>query len=934
MKKFNLVLFSVFFLLLMAFVAKEPMKRFEYMASYKKSKKMPLESKIQGRAEERANQLRNVVTGKVEEQDYYKALAEIEALSGSRLSSRGDDLKWENQGPNQVGGRTRGFIFDKTKEGRVYCGGVSGGIFVSDNLGHNWKPVKEMADVFKIMAIACMTQSKDGDIYAGTGEYWGNTPRGEFGSMSYGNGIYKKSAGSDDWLLLSSTIKGDLTTVNQSLDFRQVIDIACHPSDNDVIFAATSNGMQVSKDGGNTWVKLTSVPAVAIAQIKFASDGTIYAGWAGKVWKSINSGESFSDMIGSKSAFTAELANAQTRQHMRIAVSSSDPLKVYACGITGNGGGDLKYVIRSVDGGVSWELIGKSDPSFSPLCSSGGGCQGFYDLCLAVHPRDDDKIFLGGSVKAYSWSKTLGWVQASNWTNPATLGLNLVHADKHEFAFHPTRPDTMVICTDGGPYITYNSLSSFPNATWKPILTGLNITQFYDLAVNKYGELVGGTQDNGTQFITLTNRNNEALEISGGDGFDCAISAANNYQVAYTSVYNGSVSRTTDLTTTRKALAAGCVEEGGNFSNTGFHTRIGLLERVKVENGSFDEVEKSFLFVFNGDYNRQVPFPSNYAISMNAHITSQPTAFTNWEPAGLGLVYGIHSTKDLGTVYMCGMNGVKKNTTLNSFDSFEVDKLVTTNQPCLKRPNLVWTTMTGLTPGYIGGVYVHPTDGNYVVATQLGFGGTAKVFLSTNGTSFTAKQGNLPIMPVYTSAIDPDDKEHVVIGTEFGIWETFNISATAPDWKEANKEIGRVPVFKLRVNYINKEECTMLYAGTHGRGFWRTRFPDKSGAPHNCTYEKKVRSGLDYINNIRIKFDIYPNPTSDKINVSFESKIGANYTLAVYDMAGRTVKRIAYKAISGDNLINSDISGLQNGKYIVRLEDGENIVGGRIVVKN
>ena len=917
MKKFNLVLFSFFFLLLLAFVAKEPMKRFEYMASYKKSKKMPLEGRIQGRAEERANQLRNVVTGKVDENDWYKALAKIEELSSSRLSSRGGELEWENQGPNQVGGRVRGFIFDKTQEGRVYCGGVSGGMFVSDNLGHNWKPVKEMADVFRVMSIGSMTQSKDGDIYVGTGEYWGNTPSGSFGSQFYGNGIYKKKAGEDDFVLLTNTTKGNLTTVNENQDFRQIIDISCNPLDNDIVFAGTSNGMQVSKDGGATWTKSTAVPNTPVAQVKFSTDGTvIYAAWSGKVYKSTNGGTSFVDLIGSKTEWTAN-----GNQHVRIAVSTLDANKIYACGITGSNGGDLKYVIRSDDGGVNWELIGKSDPSFSPLCST-KGCQGFYDLCLAVHPRDDDKIYLGGSIKAYSWSRNLGWVQASNWNSPATLGLNLVHADNHEFAFHPTHPDTMVICTDGGPYITYNSLSSFPNSTWKPIFTGLNITQFYDLAVNKYGELIGGTQDNGTQFITLTNKNNIALEISGGDGFDCAISAANNYQVAYTSVYEGSVSRTTDLTTTKKALAAGCVEEGGNFSGVGFHTRLGLVEKVKIQDGVFDEVEKSFLFVFNSS--------GSYTISRNAHIPSQPTAFTNWENAGVGNILGIHATKDISTVYICGASGVRKNTTLKDIDTLLDDPAVS-KKPCLRRPNLVWTTLTGI-GGSIGGVFVHPTDGNYVVATQIGFGGTNKVYLSTNGSSFAGKQGNLPVMPVYTCVIDSGDKEHVVVGTEFGIWETFNISAPAPDWKEANKEIGRVPVFKLRVNYLNKEGCTMLYAGTHGRGFWRVPFPKKDSTI--CDYKKKVRSGLDYINNISIKFDIYPNPTTDKINISFESKQGADYVIAVYDIAGRAVKRISYKAISGDNIINTDLGGLQDGKYIVRVEDGNNIVGGKIIVKN
>ncbi|MBL7789664.1 MAG: T9SS type A sorting domain-containing protein [Chitinophagales bacterium] len=917
MKKFNLVLFSFCFIALLGFIASRPMKGFEYMASYKKSKKMPLESRIEGRAVERANQLRNVVTGIVDENDWYKALAEIEELSNNRLSARGEELEWEDQGPSQVGGRTRGFVFDKTKEGRVYCGGVSGGMFVSENLGHNWKPVKNMTDVFKVMPIGCMTQSKDGDIYAGTGEFWGNNPAGSFGSQFNGNGIYKKKFDEEEFVHLTSTINGSLTNP-QPAQFKQVLDISCNPLDNDIVFAATDNGMQVSKDAGATWTKSTAVPNVVIAQVEFSHDGSvIYAAWGGKVYKSTNGGTSFVDLIGTRTQFTAEVAYG--KQHIRIAVSSTDPNKIYACGINSSRGGDLKYVILSEDGGTSWELIGKSDASFSPLCST-LGCQGFYDLCLAVHPRDDNKIFLGGSVKAYGWSRNQGWVQASNWNSPAILGLNLVHADNHEFAFHPTRPDTMVICTDGGPYITFNSLSSFPNSTWKPIFTGLNITQFYDMAVNKYGELVGGTQDNGTQFITLTSKNNVALEISGGDGFDCAISAANNYQTAYTSVYNGSVSRTTDLTTTRKALAAGCVEEGGNFSNVGFHTRLGLVEKVKVSPGVFDEVEKSFLFIFNDN--------GQYTISTNAHIPSKPTAFTNWESGGIGDILGIHSTKDISTIYIYGTGGVRKNTTLASIDSFPVDNS-TTNQPCLRRPNLMWTTLSGIT-GPVGGLYVHQTNANYVVATQIGFGGTTKVFLSTNGSSFVGKQGNLPVMPVYTCAIDPDDENHVVVGTEFGIWETEDISAASPVWREANKNIGRVPVFKLRVNYLNDENCTVLYAGSHGRGFWRVPFPFKS----TCDYTRKVRSGIDYINNINIKFDIYPNPTTDKINISFESKKVDNYTIAIYDMAGRVVKRMAYRAISGDNMINTDVSNLNNGKYIVRVEDGNNIVGGKIIVKN
>ena len=124
----------------------------------------------------------------------------------------------------------------------------------------------------------------------------------------------------------------------------------------------------------------------------------------------------------------------------------------------------------------------------------------------------------------------------------------------------------------------------------------------------------------------------------------------------------------------------------------------------------------------------------------------------------------------------------------------------------------------------------------------------------------------------------------------------------------------------------------MLYAGSYGRGYFRAPFPDKTA--NGCDYTKKARSSISYINNIKTQFDIYPNPSSDNINVSFQTQKPNNIRLSVYDMAGRLVKRVNYRALSGDNIIQSDIRSLNKGKYIVRLEDDENVIGGKIFVKD
>jgi hypothetical protein len=920
MKNINLVLFSVLFSAVIGFVFMKPMLQHETITSYKIKNKLPLEQRADGIAQIRQEQLKNVTTGKVDANDWYKALGEISAMPKSQLSARGDALKWENQGPDQVGGRTRAFIFDKTKEGRMYTGGVSGGVFVSENFGHSFAPVKDMVDSFPIMSISCMAQSKDGDVYAGTGEFWGNTPNGQMGSQFYGNGIYKKNKADESWTLLRSTVTSTLTNAQNNGNFQQVVDISSDNADNETIYAATTKGLFITKDGGATWIKNSKFSSM-VAQIKVAKNGDLYAGNAGKVWKSKDKGATWTDIIGNRPEYTAG-----GNGHLRIALSQKTDDKLYVCGIDGNN--DLKYVIKSIDGGGTWTFLGKADVTFNPLCNEINGqrsCQGWYDLCLAVHPNNDDLIYLGGAPAMYSWSQQYGWVQMSYGYAPGVLGVNQVHADMHDFAFHPTNPDTMVIVNDGGIYISYNSTKAFPNVTWKPIYTKYNVTQFYDVAVNKYGELVGGTQDNGSQFVTLRGANsNLSFEIQGGDGFDAEISAANDHLVAYTTSYNGKLARTSDMSTNRKSIASGCIAKGADIANVGFHSRIHLAESVVSIPGEKDTLEHSILFAFDAS--------NSFTASNNAHKVTEPTKWSFWSNAGAGTILSAHQSKNLSVLYMCGTSGVRKTTALRNSNIWIPD-LAAADQPCLKAPVLGWTSVTG-TSGNIADVYVDQSDDNHVIAVQFGFGGVTKVFESTNGTSFVGKQGNLPVMPVYSCAIDPTDRKHVVVATEFGIWETMDISAASPVWAESNTNIGRVPVFKLRVNYLREENCTVLYAGTHGRGFFRAPFPDKGSAI--CDYTKKARvstNGINPVQNMSVKFDIYPNPSSDNVNVTFNSKNIQTYTLAIYNMVGKLVKKMEYKSFSGDNIITTDISGLMNGNYILRLEDNNTVIGGKIMTK-
>ena len=82
---------------------------------------------------------KDVVTGKVE-------LAKLAAAKDQvlqRMQSRSTNLNFVEEGPDNVGGRTRGIAIHPNDDNVMYAGSVSGGLFKTVNGGSNWTRVQE-----------------------------------------------------------------------------------------------------------------------------------------------------------------------------------------------------------------------------------------------------------------------------------------------------------------------------------------------------------------------------------------------------------------------------------------------------------------------------------------------------------------------------------------------------------------------------------------------------------------------------------------------------------------------------------------------------------------------------------------------------------------------------------------------------------------------
>jgi Secretion system C-terminal sorting domain/Outer membrane protein Omp28 len=94
-----------------------------------------------------------------------------------------------------------------------------------------------------------------------------------------------------------------------------------------------------------------------------------------------------------------------------------------------------------------------------------------------------------------------------------------------------------------------------------------------------------------------------------------------------------------------------------------------------------------------------------------------------------------------------------------------------------------------------------------------------------------------------------------------------------------------------------------------------------SGSEEYAPFE--VDTYLEVEENNIAEMQIFPNPTSDNINVTFFLSETENVTTVLYDQQGRMISSINHGSFNGNNTINIDTEGLSSGIYFIRLIAGE-----------
>ena len=477
--------------------------------------------------------LGDIETGEINSEGLRELRGEVTRFAAQQsLDGRATDHYWNEMGPDNIGGRTRAIAAvipeDGSEETVLYAGAISGGLWKSDNGGNDWNQMFGLDQ----MVVGSVAVAGNGAVYVGSGSIY-DGGSGDGGSGFRGRDIWW-SADGENFELVEGTDPGEFN----SGDFSAVDAMVADPNFPNRVWFGSNAGYGFIDDGVMTMSPSDDISG-AVGDIAIAADGSyMLIGMNNcRVFRSDdNTFTTFTSMSGSNNDETVLPQSGNGR--VRVAISLDDSNHAFA--VFATSGGLFGGLYHTGNAGDIWSNVWPNEiDEATPLPRA----QGIYDLALGVKKGQPDLAYVGGIELWRSGPNQQAELAAYAFD---FAGTNIdVHADVHEVMFTPS--GNMYVATDGGIY-----KSTDGGMSYNDINRDYSVTQFYGMDHSARSAVLGGTQDNGSLFIPGNGyylSDQEAVDVQGGDGFDCAISQvteAVGYDYAfYATSQNGGLGRGT-----------------------------------------------------------------------------------------------------------------------------------------------------------------------------------------------------------------------------------------------------------------------------------------------------------------------------------------------------------------------------------------------------
>lgn len=322
-----------------------------------------------------------------------------------------------------------------------YFGGTGGGVFKTEDAGHNWTNVTDgFLGVGSVGSIA-VARSDTNVVYVGTGSA---CPRG---NISVGDGIYRSTDAGKTWKHIGLRHAG------------QIGSIAVHPTNPDIAYAAAlgyifgtneERGVFRTRDGGATWEKvfhLSERTGVVDLQMDPNNPRILYAGawraerkpWTmisgsedGGIYRSTDGGDNWARVEGG-------LPTEGLIGKSAVAISPANSNRIW---VLLEAEGETGGLYRSDDGGESWNRInGDANLRQRP----------WYYIHIFADPHDENTVY----------GLNVGFHKSIDGGKTFPERIRVPHGDNHDLWINPDDPQNMINANDGGANVSFDGGKSW-----------------------------------------------------------------------------------------------------------------------------------------------------------------------------------------------------------------------------------------------------------------------------------------------------------------------------------------------------------------------------------------------------------------------------------------------------------------------------------------
>ena len=768
-------------------------------------------------------------------------------------------LRWRLVGPFRAG-RVVAVSGVPGSDGTFYFGAVDGGVWKTTDAGVVWQPIFDHEPVASIGALA-VAPSDSKVIYVGTGE---SDIRSDLAS---GDGIYRSEDGGATWKHVGLE------------DSQQISRILVDPNDARTVYVGAlghaygpnpERGVYKSTDGGDTWTRvLDKGPDVGIADIAMATSQpqilfaatwnahrppwSTYApleGPGNALYRSTDAGAHWTQISGHG-------LPAEAWGRTGIAVSA-DGRRVYATiDCKGHAG-----LYRSDDGGETWTLA-NSDRRLTS--------RAWYFSALAIDPTNPDVLYVP-NVALYR-------------TNDGGKSIEIVRGapggdDYHQVWIDPKNSDHLVLGVDQGTSVSIDRGRTW--STWynQPTAQLYHVTTDHKFPYSIYG----AQQDSGA--IAVHSRSDHGhidtrdwFLPGGSESGYIAIDPKDENIVYYTDTYGGP---------NRMDLRTSFSQNVAPWPLGGFALEI---NRRKYRDPwtpvlVFSPADKTSLYLgtqyvmktADGGLHWEQISPDLTGVVANADQNG-PTTPQNAMQRGYGVVYTIAPSPLDAQLIWAGSDTGRIHVTRDGGKSWSD----------VTPPELsAWSKISLIEASYFDPATAYAAVDRH----RLGDRKPYLYITQDYGKSWTLSVNGIAATHfVHAVRQDPEQKNLLFAGTEFGIYASFDGGGR---WQPLQVNL---PVSSVRDINIHGDD---LIAATHGRSLWvldditPLRQAASVGGAHAYMYAPEAAVRVD--NDDFLGTPLPPeepqaeNPPKGAILDYYLANAAANVTLQILDAQGHVIR--------------------------------------------